>query len=375
MKVAPDKLAEFRTDVLLADLTTIHLGGNARHFVDCRSIDEIISAINFFQTIGDPIMVLGGGSNVVFSDHGFDGLVLRVSLKGISFVEDGDCVVVTAQAGEIWDDFVKLSVDKSLAGIECLSGIPGTVGATPIQDVGAYGQEVRETITSVKVLERSSLELIDFNSSDCKFGYRSSRFKREDKDRYIVVEVSFRLKRDGEPSVKYKELKDLLGKTEDGTQSTPERRNAALRRAGTGHDQTTLGAVREAVMTLRKKKSMVIDPYDTNSRSVGSFFVNPVLDDCQYAGFLSKVNDLGMGVPPTFGNGNGRKIPAGWLVEKAGYHKGYRFGRVGISANHALALVNFGGTSADLLGLASEIEAKVLKKFGIKLEREAVIVE
>ena len=284
MNLAPDKPAEFRIDVPLADFTTIHLGGAARYFVACQKIDEIISAISFYRTTGDPMVVLGGGSNVVFPDHGFNGLVLKVELKGVSFADDGDYMIVTAQAGESWDDLVKVCVNKCLAGIECLSGIPGTVGATPIQNVGAYGQEVKDTIASVKVIDRGTLDMTEFNSSDCRFGYRSSRFKREDKDRYLIVEVGYRLKKRGEPIVRYQELNDFLRKRENGAENTETK-------------ETNLKAIREAVLTLRKKKSMVIDPQDPNSRSVGSFFVNPVLGNSEFADFLLRVRSLSLDEP------------------------------------------------------------------------------
>ncbi len=361
MRVSPDKLAEFRAEVPLADLTTIHLGGNAQYFIICRTLDEIVSAVSFFQTTGFPLIVLGGGSNIVFPDEGFRGLVLKIDLKGVRFREDGDFTILNAAAGERWDDLVKASVDKGLAGIECLSGIPGSVGATPIQNVGAYGQEVKDTIVSVKALDRKSLELTEFNAAGCRFGYRRSRFKYEDRNRFIVVEVGYRLARGGTPTLKYAELKSYI---ESHKQSR-----------GADAAEPTLGEVRNAVLALRGGKSMVIDPKDPNTRSVGSFFMNPVLAEADYDRFLERVAQLGLGPVPSFKAAEGIKVPAAWLVEKSGFRKGQRLGGVGISSNHALALVNFSGTTNELLKLASEIENSVRQKFGIKLEREAVIVE
>ena len=361
MRVSPDKLAEFRAEVPLADLTTIHLGGNAQYFIICRTLDEITSAVNFFQTTGFSLVVLGGGSNMVFPDNGFRGLVLKVDLRGVRFEDAGDSTIATAAAGETWDDLVRSSVEKGLAGIECLSGIPGSVGATPIQNVGAYGQEVKDTIVSVKALDRKSLELVEFSAADCRFGYRRSRFKVEDRNRFVVVEVSYKLTRGGEPSLKYAELKSYI-------ESNKESR-------GIENAERKLFSVREAVIALRRKKSMVIDPKDPNSRSVGSFFVNPVLNEPEHEKFLERVRLHGLGPAPSFRSAEGIKVPAAWLVENTGFHKGHRAGGVGISTNHALALVNYSGTTEELLKLASEIEKRVLDRFGIKLEREAVIVE
>jgi UDP-N-acetylmuramate dehydrogenase len=361
MRVTPDKLAEFRAEVPLADFTTIHLGGNAQYFIVCRTIDEILSAVSFFQTTGIPIFILGGGSNVVFPDHGFRGLVLKIDLRGVRLDKHADSTVLVAKAGESWDDMVKLSAENDLAGIECLSGIPGSVGATPIQNVGAYGQEVKDTIVSVKALDRSSLDLVEFNSADCRFGYRRSRFKFEDRNRYVILEVSFKLVKSGEPTLRYDELKDYV---ESHRFNHPD-----------GNGRGKLGAVREAVLTLRRKKSMVLDASDPNSKSVGSFFINPVLSDEDYAGFVKKLESYGIGPAPSFRGKEGTKVPAAWLVENAGFRKGRRRGGVGISTNHALALVNYSGNTKELLTLASEIEDAVLNKFGIKLDREAVIVE
>ncbi len=361
MIVTADKLAEFKAEVSLAEFTTIHLGGNAQYLIVCRTLDEIRSALDFSRTTGLPLFILGGGSNIVFPDHGVRGVVLKVDLKGVSFEEDGHFAVVTAQAGEVWDEIVRLSVEKGVAGIECLSGIPGSVGATPIQNVGAYGQEVKDTIISVKALDRESLALVEFSAADCRFGYRRSRFKFEDKNRFVIVEVSYGLMPSGEPTLKYAELREYVESIERG-------RDEAV--AG-----SRLESVRSSVLAIRRRKSMVIDPADPNSQSVGSFFVNPVLTESEYLRFANRLRLLGIGDAPSFKGEGGFKIPAAWLVENAGFHKGQRKGGVGISSNHALALVNYSGTTRELLALASEIEDQVLEKFGIKLAREAVIIE
>ncbi len=312
-----------------------------------------------------PVQVLGGGSNLIFPDEGFDGLVLSIGLKGITFEDEGSFTAVNAAAGETWDSLVRMCVEKNLAGVECLSGIPGSVGATPIQNVGAYGQEVKDTVVSVKAIDRDSLELVDFKAEECKFGYRTSRFKAEDRDRFIVAEVSYRLEKNGQPTLKYDELKKYV-------ESGQEEKEEGERRKAEG--KPDLREVREAVIALRRRKSMVVDEHDPNSRSVGSFFVNPVLSAMEYDSFLKKLRENGIEEVPSFTTPGGTKLSAAWLVENSGFRKGYRNGGAGISSNHALALVNYGGTTVELLSLAAAIQAAVVKKFGIKLEKEAVVV-
>ena len=362
MTPLPPTLIHVQNSIPLSPFTTIGLGGKARHFVSCQTLDHVRAALHLARERHVRVHVLGGGSNVVFPDNGFDGLVIRIELKGISFKEDGDSVRVVAAAGEEWDALVQQCVSRNLGGVECLSGIPGFVGATPIQNVGAYGQEVRDTITQVNVLERQTLEPIEFSNSDCAFGYRQSRFKSADADRYIVFEVTFRLKKNGRPVIRYPELQTFIASSADpGVLSNGE---FALR------------SVREAVLSLRRKKSMVLDPADPNSRSVGSFFMNPIVS-------LDELNEVGTrweslgghGQIPTFPSGDKFKIPAAWLVEHAGFRKGLRSGGVGVSQHHSLALVNYGGTSRELLDLAARIQTGVHEHFGIMLEREPVVVE
>jgi UDP-N-acetylmuramate dehydrogenase len=298
---------------------------------------------------------------VIFADEGFRGLVIRIEMKGVEFLDDGDSVLVACAAGENWDELVQQCIARGLAGIECLSGIPGSVGATPIQNVGAYGQEVRETIVEVGTIDRQSLDAVTFSNADCRFGYRQSRFKSDEANRYVITGVAFRLRKNGEPTIRYPELQKFIGSSTD------------LQRFPPGRPQ--LDAVRAAVVTLRKRKSMVIDPNDPNSRSVGSFFMNPVLPEDDFNIVKTRWHESGRSEPiPTFPTENGIKVPAAWLVEKAGFKKGYRTGGVGVSDNHSLALVNRGGTAKELLDLARAIQEAVHARFGIHLEREPIVV-
>ncbi len=359
-----EKLADLKCSIHLSEYTSIGLGGDAKYFISCATIDEIRSAFQFAESEKLAVQILGGGSNIVFPDDGFDGLIVKIDLKGIKREDDGDHAEVSANAGEVWDDLVKSCVRKNLAGAECLSGIPGSVGATPIQNVGAYGQEVKNTILAVKAIERKSLELVEFTSAECEFGYRKSRFKTNDKNKFVIVEVRYRFSKSGKPSVKYEELRDYIESKEKETGGRKPK-----------DGETSLENVREAVLALRRKKSMVIDPNDPNSRSVGSFFVNPILTDVDYGNFMEKLNFNRIKRAPSYKSANGIKISAAWLIENSGFNKGYKRDGVGISSNHALALVNYSGTANELLSLASDIEKCVQEKFGIKLEREAVMVQ
>jgi len=361
MTVQPPGSIDILHDVQLSPLTTIVLGGIAKYFVACQSVDHVCEALRSAQNQKLRVHILGGGSNVIFSDEGFNGLVIRIEMKGISYVDRGDSFLVTAAAGEEWDGFVEHCIARHLGGIECLSGIPGFVGATPIQNVGAYGQEVRETIVSVKALDRQTLRSVEFSNSECMFGYRQSRFKSNDADKYVITGVTFRLHKNGRPVIRYPELQKFITLTTD------------LNTIAEG--EPALRAVREAVLTLRRRKSMVINPNDRNSRSVGSFFMNPILS-------INQLNDVksrwqrggGEGEIPTFPAGDKAKIPAAWLVEHTGFLRGYRSGGVGISENHSLALVNRSGTTSELLDLAIRIQHAVHERFGVMLEREPVVV-
>jgi len=341
--------------VTLARYTTLALGGKARYFVECSSEDEVRAALSYAAERQLPTYILGGGSNVVFLDGGFPGLILRITIGGVE-LHDGPSPEVRAGAGVDWDTLLLNVVQRGWTGVECLSGIPGTVGGTPIQNVGAYGQEIAETLVSVACLDRTTLERRTFTARECAFGYRDSRFKRDDRGRYVVLEVTLRLARDQRPHVRYPELQRAVAELGGLDAVTP---GDAVR------------LVREAVLALRRRKSMVLDPEDPNTRSAGSFFTNPVLPAVAFAELARQWKDI-----PSFPADGGVKVPAAWLVEHAGFPKGYRrnSGGAGISTHHALALVNLGGSSADLLALAEEVRAGVEKQFGIRLAYEPEVV-
>lgn len=340
----------------LAPLTTLKVGGAARFFVEAQTEPEIICALDFAKAQNLPVFVLGGGSNLLVSDAGFDGLVLKIALRGVEFSEDKTDVFVTSAAGEDWDKFVEISVKRNLSGIECLSGIPGTVGATPVQNVGAYGQEVAETIISVRVLDRLNFEIKELNAAECGFAYRSSVFNTTAKNRFVVLTVTFRLKLNGAPALHY----------------------ADLQRFFAGKPLPTLGEVRAAVLQIRKAKSMVISPGDPNHRSAGSFFKNPIVDKMQFAAVEAKARSLKLidefqNAPHFLADEDRVKIPAAWLIEKSGFNKGLVRGHVGISTNHTLALINRGGaTAGEIAEFAGEIQAQVKKIFDIELQPEPI---
>src|SRR6184192_152377 len=352
---------ELRENVPLAPHTTIGLGGSARYFWECRSESELREALQLGAMRRLPIQVLAGGSNMIFSDAGYSGLVVKIGLQGATFQDAGDAVLVQVAAGADWDALVRDAVDRGLAGIECLSGIPGTVGATPVQNVGAYGQEIAETLVSVRCLERAGLTEVVFPRDQCEFAYRSSRFKSRDHDHYIVLDITLRLYRDRLPQLRYAELAQAV------------RHHGELERLAPAD---AVSVVRNTVLELRRRKSMVLDPTDPNGRSVGSFFMNPVLSADAFDRLVHRWGAAGEGDGiPTFPADGRVKVPAAWLIEHAGFGRGYRRGGVGISTRHALALVNHGGTTAELLALAEAIERAVYERFGVRLEREPVVVE
>jgi len=342
----------------LAPLTTLKVGGAARFFIRAENENEIAEAVDFARKRDLPVFVLGGGSNILISDKGFDGLVLKIANRGIEVFREENNVRVTAQAGEDWDEFVRFCVEENLAGVECLSGIPGSVGGTPVQNVGAYGQEVSETIVSVRVLERASGKFFDLTNADCHFAYRTSIFNTIERDRFIVLAVSFVLRPNGEPAIRYKDLQQFF----------------AL-------EKPNLKETRDAVLQIRRAKSMVIAADDPNSQSAGSFFKNPIVETEKFvriseiAGRLKFVEDGFL--PPHFYTPEDLvKIPAAWLIEKAGFRKGYtKNNRAGISSNHTLAIVNRGAANAaDILDLAKEIQFRVREIFGVELKPEPVFV-
>jgi UDP-N-acetylmuramate dehydrogenase len=341
----------------LAPLTTLGVGGPARFFVEARSEEEIAEAGAWAEERGLPLFVLGGGSNLVVADKGFPGLVLHVALKGITSAEiaDSDEVLFRVAAGEEWDgpnsSFVQSAVEARCAGIECLAGIPGSVGGTPVQNVGAYGQEVASVIESVRAFDLRERSFVEFSAAECGFAYRRSRFNSTDKDRFLVTRVDFRLRRGGAPMLKY----------------------ADLQRAFPNEARPALAEVAAAVRRIRQSKGMLIVAGDPDCRSAGSFFKNPVVA----TEAVSKITAAAGKEPPQFPTDDAAhtKIPAAWLIEQAGFVKGHTRGAAGISSRHTLALVNRGeATAAEILALADEIRAAVAGKFGVSLEMEPVPV-
>jgi UDP-N-acetylmuramate dehydrogenase len=341
-------------NISLSKFTSIKLGGKAKFFCECKTEKDLIESLDYAKTNNLKIQILGGGSNTIFSDEGFDGLVIKIDIKGIKIHNDfKDNIIIKASAGEEWDDFVKYCVENKFAGVECLSGIPGSVGATPIQNVGAYGQEVKDTIIFVKAIDRITYIPTMFSNEDCLFGYRTSRFKTIDKEKYIVTEVLFKLRKDGKPEIKYPELEKYL--------------------ISKNNVDFSLEDVRNAVIELRKKKAMVIDENEPDSVSCGSFFVNPFLPEKDFENMSIKIGMDKSDIPHYIIEG-GVKLSAAWLIENEGFKKGYTKNEVGISSKHSLALVNKGGTAKDLLDLAEEVQKKVFNKYGIELIKEPVIV-
>jgi UDP-N-acetylmuramate dehydrogenase len=341
-------------NVPLAPLTTLKIGGAARFFVSAESESDVVEAVGFARENSLEIFILGGGSNVLISDKGFEGLVLQIALKGVSSFQKPDkTVYVTAQAGEDWDDFVESCVEKNLAGIECLSGIPGFVGGTPVQNVGAYGQEVSETIVSVRAFDRKNNQIIELPNAECGFAYRTSIFNTTEKNRYIVLLVTYALKYNGAPKIVYRDLQNFFGEKKPDLKET-----------------------RAAVLKIRAEKSMVIDAADPNSRSAGSFFKNPIVTNKKFSEIVGRAQALGIEEVPKFlVDAENVKIPAAWLVEKSGFHKGFRKGNAGLSTRHTLAIVNTGGAdAADILNLKDEIQNKVEENFDITLAAEPVFV-
>jgi UDP-N-acetylmuramate dehydrogenase len=338
--------------VPLSTMTTLRLGGPAKRLVHVESADELARLLRELDGRGEPVLILGGGSNLVIADEGFPGVVVKLAF---SRVEVGpvhaERTAVTVDAGADWDPFVARAVAEGWSGVECLSGIPGSVGATPMQNVGAYGQEVSDTIERVEVFDREAGGLAWIAAAECGFGYRSSRFRGS--ERYVVTRVAFGFARDARSSpLRYAELTRALGVEEGARASAAE--------------------VRETVIRLRRGKGMVIDADDPESVSAGSFFTNALVD----AEALRGIEAASSEPVPRFAMGDGTfKVPAAWLIERAGFKKGYTRGKVSISRKHALALVNRGGaTTADLLALAREVQGGVKARFGVSLSAEPVMV-
>ncbi len=334
-------------EVPLAPLTSFGTGGNAQHFAPIDSVANLVEGLNFAESAKLPWWLLGGGSNVLIADAGLPGVVLQWRNREIAVLRrTNDLTFVKVAAGTHWEEFVQWSVNQGLHGIECLSGIPGQVGAAPIQNIGAYGQEVAQTIDAVNVLVLESRAEIRLTNVQCEFSYRDSGFKRQPQHQ-IVTSVEFALLNHGLPCTTYAQVR--------------ERANAAA---------PSLANVREIVLQLRREKSMLLDPSDPNSRSAGSFFTNPVVD----AAFAQAVLESAAPTAPIWPAGDGRvKLSAAWLIENSGMAKGYGQGTVGLSANHTLAIVNRGGaTTREILAFAAHVSERVKATFGVQLQREPV---
>lgn len=343
---------KIKENIELKNLTTLKIGGAARFFVSAETQEDVIEAVSFADENDLPVFVLGGGSNVLIADEGFDGLVLQINLKGIE-IENGDEIIVAAKAGEDWDEFVKYCVEKNLAGVECLSGIPGFVGGTPIQNVGAYGQEVSETISAVRVFDRKSKEILTLNNSECKFAYRASIFNTTDKNRFIVLQVNYKLRKNGAPKIVYKDLIQFF----DGK-------------------NPNLKELRDAVCKIRADKAMLVRQGGADAQSAGSFFKNPVVSKTEFEKISATAKKMNFGDVPNFKSDEENvKIPAAWLIEKSGFQKGFQKARAGLSTRHTLALTNRGdATAGEIIALKDEIQKKVLEIFGVELKTEPVFV-
>lgn len=336
--------------VPLAPLTTLGIGGPARWFVEAVSEPEIVDAVGWARDRAVPLFVLGGGSNLLVSDAGFAGLVVRVASRGIETEEDAGGRVYSVAAGEIWDGFVERVVRAGDAGIECLAGIPGTVGGTPVQNVGAYGQEVSETVERVRVLDLETLDFKTMRNAECGFAYRTSLFNSSQRGRFLVTRVDYRLRLGGAANLRY----------------------ADLQKGFPAGAEPSLVEVAAEVRRIRRAKGMLLVDGDADCRSAGSFFKNPIVAVERLADLTAR---LGM-EPPHYAAGEGWfKLPAAWLIEKAGFRKGFELGRAGVSSRHTLALVNLGGATAkEMLALRDVIVDGVERVFNIRLEMEPVLL-
>jgi UDP-N-acetylmuramate dehydrogenase len=335
-------------NVPLAPLTTLGVGGPARYFVEVRSEPELTTALSFGESRALHLTLLGGGSNLVIADDGFRGLVISLGLRGIVVEQAGERALATVAAGEKWDAFVRFCVERDLAGIECLAGIPGLVGATPVQNVGAYGQEVADTLIRVRTYDRWERRVVDLTNAECDFGYRTSRFNTREFGRWVILAVTFALTPGGPPALKYADLQRHF--VEGATPSLAE--------------------VYAAVRTIRARKGMVIDLADPDSRSVGSFFKNPIITAGRFTALQAA---HGRDVPHYLQSDGAVKVPAAWLIERAGFRRGQTFGNVGISTKHVLALVNRGGgTAAEVVAAARDIQQGVRAAWDVGIVPEPI---
>jgi UDP-N-acetylmuramate dehydrogenase len=344
-------------NIALAPLTTLKVGGQARYFAEAKDTAQVEEAVLFARSHDLPLFILGGGSNLVMADSGWPGLILKIAVTGIEQHTDHDQsgkVVFSVGAGEIWDRFVSRSVAAGCAGIECLSGIPGSVGGTPVQNVGAYGQEVADTITSVLAFDLHDNQVRELCKPACQFAYRSSIFNTTERGRFIVVRVNFALIPGGKPYLEYADLKRHFV----GRETSPN-----------------LAETREAVRHIRALKGMLIVPGDPDCLSAGSFFKNPVLSESEHEELRKRAAVRGLAIPSYPALETKKKVSAAWLVEHSGFARGYGLGRAGISSRHALAIVDRGGAlAADILALKDQIQQRVEEIWGVCLEPEPVMV-
>jgi UDP-N-acetylmuramate dehydrogenase len=348
---------QVQQNISLAPFTTFRIGGPARFFVEAKTIADVEESVRFARTRNVPLFVLGGGSNLVVADSGWAGLVLKIGITGIErhagAAEDGRALFDVG-AGESWDRFVSHAVRAHCAGVECLSGIPGSVGGTPVQNVGAYGQEVSNTIESVEVFDLKDNQVRELCSEACGFSYRSSIFNTTESGRFIILRVTYRLAPGGEPHLEYADLKRHF----EGRETLPN-----------------LAETREAVRHIRARKGMLIVEGDPDCRSAGSFFKNPVLSEAAHEDLRKRAEAKQLTIASYPALEKSRKVSAAWLVEHSGFARGYGFGCAGISTKHALALVNRGGaTAAEILGLKDQIQQRVEEIWGVRLETEPVMV-
>jgi UDP-N-acetylmuramate dehydrogenase len=341
-------------NIALAPLTTLQVGGTARYFAAAASEDEVREAAHFAKSKQLRLFILGGGSNLVVADSGWAGMVLKIAIGGITTRAQESTVSFDVGAGVDWDNLVAHAVAGNCAGVECLSGIPGSVGGTPVQNVGAYGQEVSETIESVRALDLKQDQIVVLPNEACSFRYRTSIFNTTARGRYIILRVTYRLKQDGAPSLKYADLQKYFS-----TWTTPP----------------SLSEVREGVRQIRRSKGMLIVPGDADCRSAGSFFKNPVLSEARFVDLIGRAQARGLSIPSYPALDAQRKVSAAWLVEHSGFAKGFRLGAARISRQHALALINTGNASAaDIVRLKEAIQHRVQEAWGVVLEPEPVFV-
>lgn len=343
-------------NVPLAGKTTLSIGGCASVLASPLTEEETVDTYRALKAAGTPVFTLGGGSNVLVADAGWDGAVVQSNDYGMNIRKEGDERIVVASAGIEWDELVAFCIDEELAGIECLSGIPGRVGAAPIQNIGAYGQELSEAVDFVRVYDRTVDEVITLTAEECEFGYRTSKFKTTWRNERVVLALGLRLRKGGDATVRYPELRRGLG-IENGV-------------------SPSLKTVRDMVLRIRRRKSMVYDREDTNHRSAGSFFTNPIVPPAVAAEAAARAEANGIeATMPQWESGENVKLSAAWLIEHTGFERGFTFGKVGLSTKHCLALINRGGaTAGGLIALASLIRKQVRTRFGVELVPEPTFV-